>query len=59
MRNPPATCTRCGDLIERGTDYLTDVRQIERVGSLGFVKVRATVYAAAYHPTCAPKGAHR
>ncbi|WP_168220929.1 hypothetical protein [Actinomadura sp. WMMA1423] len=58
MRNRPTTCTRCSDPIRRGADYLTDVRQIERVGRLGFIKVRATVSAAVYHPTCAPKGAH-
>ncbi|NEA22633.1 hypothetical protein [Actinomadura bangladeshensis] len=59
MRSRPIVCTRCGDPIERGTDYLTDVRQLERVGWLGFIKVRATVHAAAYHPTCAAKGAQQ
>ncbi|MFE9099804.1 DUF1707 SHOCT-like domain-containing protein [Actinomadura geliboluensis] len=56
MRNRQITCTWCSDPIQRGTDYVTDARQVERVGRLGLIKVRATVGVATYHPTCTPEG---
>lgn len=53
MRNRrPMACTRCGDPIERGADYLTDVRQIERIGRLGLIKVAGASDVGAYHPAC-------
>lgn len=54
MSTHTLTCAACERKIQRGDQYIAMVRQSERVGRLGAVKVEDSEVTATYHPGCAP-----